>query len=120
MSPELQGFYNAMAEWVNADTPDNNVLNFCKGYGLCANLGNYLDCLAVPNDISDSVRGELAMQFIEAGLTPLYPFNNVATNDAVTFLGERRETEITFISERKRNELYSNPRRLAWIHSHSS
>lgn len=112
MSPELQGFYNAMAKWVNAGTPYNNPLNFWEGYGLCANLGNYLDARNVPNDTSDKVKKELTEQFIEACLTPLYPFNDVEISK-----GEKGRT---FLSERRENVLYKNPYRLAWIYAHRS
>lgn len=98
MSPELKQFYVEMQEWIDAGCPSEGE-KFDPDYGLCYN------CIRFGGV---QLQGELNLQFKDAGLSTVFPFN------------EDPELKDSYGDERLYGTIYENPARLAWIKKHAT
>lgn len=92
MSEELKAFYKAYAEWLDSGAPDRKPFRHRKG--LCYSLDEWSD---YNFDLSD----EMQQQFIDAGLSCLYPFDE--------------DSSVFRLDENK----HLNPARVAWVRKHT-
>lgn len=96
-SKELTQFYREYLKWVDSGASRN--LPFDPGFGLCANLYEHL----VDTTIYPEVLGEMTMQFSDAGLNDIHPFN---------------DDILTYISDREAATHHLNPKRIQWVRDH--
>ena len=105
MSPQLTDYYRVLKAWIEGGYPEiGKPALFKRDLSLCGNLINFLIREGYDLESVNYYCQEQRRLFQEAGLHRFYPFNPT--------LAEYRY-EIRHLS------LYSNHKRLKWIHDHA-
>lgn len=74
MFDKLAEFYEAYSDWIDADAPESEP--FSRRVGLCGSLCSYLASKGYRSPARDMALQLMKSQFIKAGLSRDYPFNN--------------------------------------------
>ncbi len=99
-SDELTRFYNEMQKWIDRGTPSHPY--FSNKQALCWNLRKFREHHGI--DIDKYLVVQLGEQFIEAGLSMTFPFND--------------GSQLKFYHENEDIQHYSNKARLEWVRTH--
>lgn len=100
-SQSLTNFYNAYAEWLEANAPEHPV--FDRGSGLCLQLLRYCIDFGVDVDARHAHMDEFTEQLTQAGLCDRYPFDI---------------DDQSYLSSSRRMTCHLNPNRIAWVREH--
>lgn len=94
----LTEFYRSYLAWFEAGSPDGT---YSKSDGLCLALEYFLGTKGLcGGDAAAARQYEMKRQFVDAGLNPIFPFE-----DAVDYF--------------ERDDLHLNPKRIEWVRSHA-
>lgn len=75
MFNQLAEFYEAYSDWIDDGAPEREP--FSRRVGLCGSLCSYLTSKGCRFPVRDMALQLMKSQFIKAGLSRDYPFNNV-------------------------------------------
>ena len=98
MFNQLAEFYEAYSDWIDASSPESEP--FSRRVGLCGSLCSYLaskGCRFLARDMALQL---MRSQFIKAGLSSDYPFNNA---------------DNSYYLESIDGAIHTNKNRVAWI-----
>lgn len=98
MFDKLAEFYKAYSDWIDAGVPEGEP--FSRRSGLCGSLCSYLksrDCKFPERDMALQL---MKSQFIKAGLSRDYQFNNA---------------DNSYCLESINGEIHTNKNRVAWV-----
>ena len=94
-SQELTNFYKAYVSWIDEGAPDQ--LPFWRRFGLCSSLIDFND------KIADKLHKEMVKQFVDSGLSSIYPFGNY----------------LRFSSDTLKETQHLNTKREEWARNHA-
>jgi hypothetical protein len=97
----LKLYYAAILAWIMAGYPEDNEHKFSVKTGLCDNLFNFLEQKTAIDRFDNGFYRELQKSFRDAGLEPVYPFDDYAGCE--------------YFRDANNGTLYENPARLSWI-----
>lgn len=98
MFNQLADFYKAYSDWIDAGAPEGEP--FSRRSGLCGSLCSYLTSKGCRFPVRDMALQLMKSQFIKAGLSRDYPFNNA---------------DNSYCLESINGEIHTNKNRLAWV-----
>lgn len=98
MFNKLADFYEAYSEWIDAGAPESEP--FSRRVGLCGSLCLYLTRKGCKFPARDMALQLMKSQFIKAGLSRDYPFNNA---------------ENSYHVECVNGTIHTNKNRIAWV-----
>lgn len=98
MFNQLADFYKAYSDWIDDGAPEGKL--FSRRVGLCGSLSLYLTSKGCLFPVRDMALQLMKSQFIKAGLSRDYPFNN-ANN--------------SYRMESINGTIHTNKNRVAWV-----
>lgn len=98
MFNQLAEFYEAYSDWVDAGAPESEP--FSRRVGLCGSLCSYLASKGCRFPVRDMALQLMKSQFIKAGLSRDYPFNNA---------------DNSYCLESINGAIHTNKNRVAWV-----
>ena len=98
MFNQLAEFYEAYSDWIDAGAPESEP--FSRRVGLCGSLCLYLTGKGCICPVRDMALKLMKSQFIKAGLSRDYPFNNA---------------ENSYYVECINATIHTNKNRIAWV-----
>lgn len=100
MFNELTDFYKAYSDWIDYGAPECEP--FSRRIGLCGSLCSYLASKGCKFPVRDMALQLMKSQFIKAGLSSDYPFNNA---------------DNPYRLESINGTIHTNKNRIAWVKS---
>lgn len=98
MFDKLAEFYEAYSDWIDAGAPESEP--FSRRVGLCGSLCSHLASKGCRFPVRDMALQLMKSQFIKAGLSRDYPFNNA---------------DNSYCLESINGEIHTNKNRIAWV-----
>lgn len=98
MFNQLAEFYEEYSDWIDAGAPEGEA--FSRRVGLCGSLCSYLTSKGCRFPVRDMALQLMKSQFIKAGLSRDYPFNNA---------------ENSYRLESINGAIHTNKNRIAWV-----
>lgn len=98
MFNQLAEFYEAYSDWIDAGAPESEP--FSRRVGLCGSLLLHLKSKGCRFPVRDMALQLMKSQFIKAGLSRDYPFNNA---------------DNSYCLESINGEIHTNKNRVAWV-----
>ena len=98
MFNKLADFYKAYSDWIDSGAPESEP--FSRRVGLCGSLCLYLTSKSCNFRVRDMALQLMKSQFIKAGLSRDYPFNNA---------------ENSYYLESINGTIHTNKNRIAWV-----
>lgn len=98
MFNQLAEFYEAYSDWIDDGAPEREP--FSRRVGLCGSLCSYLTSKGCKFPVRDMALQLMKSQFIKAGLSRDYPFNNV---------------DNSYRMESINGTIHTNKNRVAWV-----
>lgn len=98
MFNQLAEFYEAYSDWIDAGAPEGEP--FSRRIGLCGSLCLYLTSKGCICPVRDMALQLMKSQFIKAGLSRDYPFNNA---------------DNSYYMESINGTIHTNKNRVAWV-----
>lgn len=98
MFDQLADFYKAYSDWIDAGAPESEP--FSRRVGLCGSLCLYLTSKGCRFPERDMALQLMKSQFIKAGLSRDYPFNNA---------------DNSYYLESIDGKIHANKNRAAWV-----
>lgn len=98
MFNELTDFYKAYSDWIDSGAPEGEP--FSRRSGLCVALCSYLASKGCKFQVRDMALQLMKSQFIKAGLSRDYPFNNAYNS---------------YYVESINGAIHTNKNRIAWV-----
>lgn len=98
MFNQLADFYKAYSDWIDAGAPESEP--FSRRVGLCGSLCSYLASKGYRFPVRDMALQLMKSQFIKAGLSRDYPFNNA---------------DNSYYVEGIDGKIHTNKNRIAWV-----
>lgn len=98
MFNQLAEFYRAYSDWIDDGAPESEP--FSRRVGLCGSLCSYLASKGCRFPVRDMALQLMKSQFIKAGLSRDYPFNNA---------------DNSYCLESINGEIHTNKNRIAWV-----
>ena len=98
MLNQLSDFYKAYSDWIDSGSPEGEP--FSRRVGLCGSLCSYLTSKGCKFTARDMTLQLMKSQFIKAGLSRDYPFNNA---------------DNSYRMESINGTIHTNKNRVAWV-----
>lgn len=98
MFNQLSEFYKAYSDWIDAGAPEGKP--FSRNCGICVSLTLHLKQMGLTPKEREQARKLMRAQFIKAGLSRDYPFNNA---------------ENSYYVECINGTIHTNKNRVAWV-----
>lgn len=98
MFNQLAEFYEAYSDWIDDGAPESEP--FSRRIGLCGSLCLYLTSKGCRFPVRDMALQLMKSQFIKAGLSSDYPFNNA---------------DNSYCLESINGAIHTNKNRIAWV-----
>lgn len=98
MFDKLADFYKAYSDWIDAGAPESEP--FSRRVGLCGSLCLYLASKGCRSPVRYMTLQLMKSQFIKAGISRDYPFNNA---------------ENSYYVESIEGTIHTNKNRIAWV-----